>query len=1191
MTVNIEEQVEEAFKYINMITDRGRLKKALVLCNELYVKFPDHPRVLHGMGLLSFRNGQNEAGEKYLKKAIEVKPDYADAYFNLGNIHRCSFHLDDAESALRKALEIDPDHYKALAYLAPVLCKQKKWKEASELCDRAIELKPKFPEAYIAKGIIKLENGNTAEGLSLYQKALSIKPKNETHSSILFAMNLLPEYNQENIYSRSLEWGNKYAQPLTAKARPNLNTVIKDRKIRLGYVSGDFKFHPVSHHLKPVLASHNPNSYEVYLYSCFQYADQMTEELAGYARYYRDISTLTDEQAESLIRSDGIDILVDLAGHTAYHRLALFARKPAPVQVSWLGYFNTTGMTAMNFLLSDPVTIPYGQDQWFTEKVIRLPDCRFCYEAPSFAPNVVENPVLQNRYITFGSFNKLSKLNDTVIAVWCRVLESVPGSKLILKWPALDNHETTHGIIDQFARRGISRDRLILRPDSPHPEMLAEYGDVDIALDTFPYNGGATTCEALWMGVPVVTLSGNTPIGRQSKAFLHAIGHLEWVADSIDDYVQIAHKLADNIPALSEIRGNLRKDMAASSLCDGPRFTTHLESAFREMWHEWCRNNKHADYSELHLRRFKANELYNCGIIAMEDGDHERAATLFQAVIRRQPHNYQACNNLGICFFSLGFNDDAIKCFRRAIRLNRKDGKAYNNLGRIYLELGQIKHAIKYCRSATELSPDDLDTLVNYGIALRKNGYYGKAISVFEKILEEKTDHIAAFINLSNIFLSVGRTDRCIEILQTAFQYHPDNLEIISSLVFNLQLKSGTTQQELLKLASYYESKLPPADRVSKRYCDETIEKRHMRIGFVSADFKSHPVGMLLLSLFSSYNREILSFYCYSNARITDRITDYYKSTCTVWRDIYHLNDFDVAELIRNDRVDILVDLSGHTTGNRLPVFNMKPVRIQVSWLGYWHTTGLKKIDFVISDKNHINKDDEQWFVEKVARIPFNRFCFTPPSPSPFVVEPPLIENEYVTFGSFNNLGKITPDVLTTWAKILKAIPRSRLILKSQAFTDRNVIIWFKDEFNRRGISPRRIELRSSSVHYLMLAEYGEVDIALDPFPFSGGMTSLEALWMGVPIITMAGELPISRQTKSFLDLVGLQSLVTTTVDEYIAKAIKLAEKPILLCEIRESLREQMMASPLCDAKKYAQAIEKLFFDIWQDAYQPDGQQ
>lgn len=1186
-TDKIEEQVETAFKIINRLTNRGRLKKALVLCKELYTKLPNNPRVLQGMGVLSFRNGESEAGEAYLQKAIELKPDYADAHFNLGNIHRSSYRLDKAETALRKALEIDPDHYKALAYLAPVLCKQKKWSEANLFCERAIALQPKSPEAYTAMGTIKLENGDSAQGLACLQKSLSIKPKNETHSSILFNMNLLADYSQENIFRQSLAWGEKYAQPLTAKARPHLNSILPDRKIRLGYVSGDFKFHPVSHHLKPVLAAHDADCFEVYLYSCFPYSDKMTEELAGYARYYRDISTLTDEQAESVIRSDGIDILVDLAGHTAYHRLTLFARKPAPVQVSWLGYFNTTGMAAIDYILSDSVTIPPDQDQWFAEKVVRLPDCRFCYEAPSFAPDVVSSPALKKRFVTFGSFNKLSKLNANVVEAWCRVLAGVPGSKLILKWPSLGNQQTTNGIIEQFSQHGIARDRLLLRPDSPHPEMLAEYGDVDIALDTFPYNGGATTCEALWMGVPVVALSGSTPIGRQSKSFLNAIGHPEWVADSIDNYVQIACQLAANARELTKIRHNLRREMTASSLCDGHGFASHLETAYRKMWHAWCQENEHLEYPEVCFRRFKADELYNCGVINMDDGDHKRAAELFQAVIRRQPHNYQASNNLGICLFNLGHNEEAFRFFKRAIRLNKSDGKAYNNLGRIYLECGQAKSAINYCKKAVELSPEDSDALINYGIALRKNGCHLKAVSVFEGMLEKHPDQIAALINLSNILLTVGQTERCVELLRKALQYHPDNLEIISSLMFNLQTMPGTHQQEIFELATSFESKLPSAviDSSEQAHDGRAREKEHLRIGFVSNDFKSHPVGRLLLALFSSYNRERLSLYCYSNARNADNITHYYRSTCTGWRDISFMNDPDAAELIKNDNIDILVDLSGHTSGNRLPTFNMKPARLQLSWLGYWHTTGLKAIDFVISDNEHIHSEDERWFVEKVVRLPYNRFCFTPPDPSPFVVESPVVDNEYITFGCFNNLGKINAEVLSAWAEILMATPKSRLVLKSQAFKDLGVKKRFREEFKLRGISPRRIELLGSSAHYLMLAEYGEIDIALDPFPFSGGMTSLEALWMGVPVVTLAGDLPVSRQTKSFLDLVGLQALATTTVEAYIAKAVMLAKEPRKLCEIRESLREQMINSQLCDSQKYAQSVEKLFFDIWRDSH------
>jgi predicted O-linked N-acetylglucosamine transferase (SPINDLY family) len=420
-----------------------------------------------------------------------------------------------------------------------------------------------------------------------------------------------------------------------------------------------------------------------------------------------------------------------------------------------------------------------------------------------------------------------------------------------------------------------------------------------------------------------------------------------------------------------------------------------------------------------------------------------------------------------------------------------------------------------------------------------------------------------------------------MEILTRAIELEPDNLDVLSGLISYSLFNTNTKQENVFELSRRIGSVLEQVEPYlhTKPLLYERLEP--LRIGFVSPDFNNHPVGQLLIALFKEFNPSRLSLYCYSNRLHPDSLTEWFCYTATSWRDISKLSDSDAASLIQEDGIDILVDLSGHTINNRLQIFSLRPAPVQVTWMGCGHTTGLKSIDYIIADEDFIRPQDEQWFSEQVVRLPFNRFCFTPPIPCPEVVEPSLYDNDYVTFGSFNNPMKISEQVVAVWSQILLRVPRSRLILKYKAFGDPAVRRRYQELFANNGVARNRVELRKLSNQFFMLMEYGDIDIALDPFPFTGGMTSLFSLWMGVPIVTLSGELPISRQTESFLKLVGLQDLVAHNEKEYINNAINLANNHDRLCEIRSTLRDTMAASPLCDAKRHAADVEHAFFEMW----------
>ncbi|HEX6114355.1 MAG TPA: hypothetical protein VFZ10_18810, partial [Geminicoccaceae bacterium] len=361
-----------------------------------------------------------------------------------------------------------------------------------------------------------------------------------------------------------------------------------DKVLRVGLVSADFDRHPVGYLIEPLLAAADPAEVHFVCYSGVGEEDDLSARLKRRSAAWRSTLGMSDRAMADLVRADGIDILIDLAGHTAANRLPVFGLEPAPVQVSWIGYPCTTGLRAIGYALMDEATVPAGAERWFVERVVHLPETRFCYAPPEYAPPPGPPPMLAHGRVTFGSFNNLCKVTPEVVRLWARVLEAIPGARLILKWKTLADPETRARYRRWFAAEGTDPARVELRAASPHPQMLAEYADVDVALDPFPYSGGITTLEALWQGVPIVTLPGMRPVSRQTLGFLRNLGRAEWVARDPDDYVRISVGLASDPQALAAIRRTQRARMAASPLCDAPRFARHFEAALRALWHDWC---------------------------------------------------------------------------------------------------------------------------------------------------------------------------------------------------------------------------------------------------------------------------------------------------------------------------------------------------------------------------------------------------------------------------------------------------------------------------------------------------------------------------------------------------------------------------------------------------------------------------
>lgn len=564
-----------------------RLEEALKAFDRALRIKPDLANAHNNRGVILQRQGRLQKALAAFDQAVRVRPDYAEAHSNRGVMLQRLGRPEEALAAHDQALRLEPQH--ALAHLnrGAALQGLGRLNEALRAFEEALRLKPDLAQAQNNRGNILKDQGQFSEALAAYSEAFRIKPDYaQARSNYLFCMNYDPSQDDAALFAAHRDWGEQFGHSFGAFTKHG-NLRDANKMLRVGLVSTDFGRHPVGYFLEALLAAADRSQVRFLCYSGRLTADDLTARLSAHAYRWRSTSGRSDIELAETIRADSIDVLIDLAGHTAGNRLGCFALRPAPIQVHWAGYCHT--IPSMDYSLWDPIQVPEGEERWFIEPIVRLPDVRWCYAPPEYAPEVATPPVLERGYITFGSFNNLTKVNSQVLELWARVLKNVPHSRLLLNWRTLADSDECKRFRSSFAAHGIAGSRIELRRGAcSHGGVLAEYADVDVALDPFPFSGCLTTCEALWMGLPVITMPITRPVSRQTQALLHAIGRTEWVAKETNDYVRIATDLACDVNRLAYIRRHQRGRMGASPLCDGPRFARNFEAALRRMWHRWC---------------------------------------------------------------------------------------------------------------------------------------------------------------------------------------------------------------------------------------------------------------------------------------------------------------------------------------------------------------------------------------------------------------------------------------------------------------------------------------------------------------------------------------------------------------------------------------------------------------------------
>ena len=602
--------------------EKGHKEVAIKHFHKVIELRPHHPHAYNNLGATLIDVGEYQEAKSNLKKAIELQPDYAEAHNNLGNVYNEINQYEQAIKEYKKAIILNPKYYEAFNNLGAVLGKNEQFEEAEKSIAKAISINPHFPEAFNTQATFLIKSENFEKALVKIKRAIELKPDfsaayrnlaliydefgNHNLSSkyleiakdldpnlfskdpdyILYNSNYSPKMSAEKIFEFYKEYYQKFELPLQKEWKPFPHIQKAKKKLKIGYVSPDFKKHSAQNFLLPILANHDHQKFKIYAFAEMSKEDSVTRQYQSFVTYWIPTQGLTDQEMDEKIRNLEIDVLVDLAGHTNGNRLGVFARKPAPVSITWLGYGYTTGLTAIDYFLSDNVTAPNGIEHLFSEKIWRLNNYSFCcYQAKKDMGVVGPLPALEKDHITFGTLTRAIRINDRVIKVWSEILKRVKHSKLIINSKSFKNLSVVEDFKKSFKKKGINSNRLNLYYESPPWDTMRE---IDIALDCFPHNSGTTLIEHLYMGNPFITYANRPSVGKIGASILTALGREEWIAKSEKEYIDKVVALSTNTDKLATIRNSLRKDMKTSPIMDHKGFVRELEKTYQSMWEKWC---------------------------------------------------------------------------------------------------------------------------------------------------------------------------------------------------------------------------------------------------------------------------------------------------------------------------------------------------------------------------------------------------------------------------------------------------------------------------------------------------------------------------------------------------------------------------------------------------------------------------
>ena len=951
------------------------------------------------------------------------------------------------------------------------------------------------------------------------------KIKREDYSNFLFSLHNV-NVSREKLFEEICGFNDLYNHVQQMVHDPA--THPRHEKLRIGYISPDIRRHVVAFFSYAFYKCYDKSRFEVYIYAKNK-EDHVTAEFKKGVDHYRNI--LHDEPAVAAqkIKDDEIDILVDLSGHTANNVMGVVCHKPAPIIISAIGWFNTTGVKAIDYFMVDKYTDPVGlNEKFFSEKMLRLQHSHFCYMWHDEPTVVNPAPCTKNGFVTFVSFNNFTKVTDETLRVWAKIVNAVPGAKLYLKGKAFrDKYGTDHAIA-RIEAAGLSREKLIYEPDEQR--YLIKYARADIALDTFPYPGGGTTCDALYMGLPVITLVEERHNSRFGYSLLTNCGLGELCAFSEEEYIQKAVDLANDWDRIRDYHLTIRRKMEVSPVMNDAIYMGEVEECYEKIFNAWINGEELPEFPQ-----------------------EPEPITPEQA----EDYYYKAMS-----YFELepDFHKDKIKDIvhvkRTLYNLEKAAQADKEHQAEIYYLIAACKRQLKNYVGAYE--------------AIRKvpDGEYSRDFLCDYHELRGKI----AFLN--------SKMPESAENFERAAQMAMDRdlkAELYSGLFSALELLDIPADK--IAAANFNYQNLFKDVKPFTEY-HERAEGDKIKIGYVSSNFRAGKNFSIVFGMIAAHNREKFEVTCYSLTDVEDAYTGLFKKFAEHYEVVEDMTFEEIAQKIHDDKIDVLIDPVGHGEGNGLPVFAYKPAPIQITGIGYPSTTGLDAMDYFITDEVIDPPDDEdnaKLFKEKFLYMPSN-FCYAQREDVPTPEYAPCTKRDYPVFGTICSYKEMNDDILRIWHRISQLVPNAVFLMRAPEFESISSMDQLYGRMKEIGFDMDKVLFRPSTANYM--AEMTHIDVILDVYPQSASSMMLDALYMGVPVVSFYAKRRSSRIGKSIVTAVGLPDLSSEDVGGYINRAVALVKEVTTLDVLHKNLRGMLKKSQPLNPKVYMTILEKKLEDL-----------
>lgn len=1204
--LNTDKNQPDANHLLGLIAQhQGDSQRAIALISHAIQHAPNQAQYYASLGQSYAHTGQWQSAEQSYQQSLRLNPNASITHYNLGNLYLAMGKPNAAIAAYTQAIQHNPSHSDAYNNMGSAHNSQKHHQAAIECYQTALNIHPQHAEAAFNLGTVYEESGQAQHALHAYQTAYQTNPNNLDirtalcHQAQYFAewpavaaltdginTHLHDAQQHSNVtlgipfawlsMTDDLRTHQRVAQQKIHRLKQNLvhttpyqhaPPVHANRIINLGYVSSDFKNHATAHLILGIFRCHDPQKFRLHCYA-YNHDDgsDYRQKIMALSGQFSDVSALTDAAIADKIYADNIDILIDLKGHTRQNRLGICARRPAPIQITYLGFPGTTGADFFDYILCDHIVLPPEHVAFYTEKPLYLPHT---YQATDDQQNISQQRYtraqfgLPEQHFIFCSFNQMYKIDAEKFSLWMALLNQVKHSILWL----LSAHPVAQANLQRAAtQHGIAPERLIFAPVLPKPEHLKRLQLADLVLDTDLYNGHTTTTDALWAGIPVVTLQGQQFAARVSASVLTALNMPELITHSPAAYQTLALTLATTPHYLANIKAKLARHRLSAPLFNTLQQTRALEALYQQvaqppsaatlthqanglLAHNQIDAAKTLYLQTLRLYPEQPETHYNLGNAHEQLGDTANAIACYQRAIQLQPDFAQAHNNLGNAFKAQQRWAAAMACYQHAVRITPQYAEAHFNLGSTYETLTQTEQAFTHYALAHEYHPQNVDISTALCHQAQHLAKWSSVKTLTQSIITQlKTAQRPAQASLGIPFAFFCITDdlalnhmvaeRCAQNIQrTALKQHP-----------------------------------------AYSHTGQTHPHKPLKIGYLSGDFFDHATTHLILGLFQHHDHHQFDIHCYAYG--PDDGSDYRRTIMAMsdhFTSVDSHTDAQIAERIYADQIDLLIDLKGHTQHNRLGICALRPAPVQATYLGYPGTSGANFFDYLICDAIVAPPSHAPYYTEKLVYLP-NTYLATDNqqtiSTSTQHRSQYGLPDNYFVFCSFNQAYKIDEATFKLWMQILHQVKHSVLWLDAgHPIAQAN----FQQAAKTSGIAPERLIFAQKKPKPEHLKRLQLADLALDTRLCNGHTTSVDALWAGLPVLTQGGQHFASNVSSSLLTAIELTELITHSAEAYVQLATDLALNPKRLTNIRQQLATKRQNTALFDTQTHTQHLEAIY--------------